>query len=87
MSLGLLALGFNPTRNILVRFAACQCGGATASLLPSPPGPVSHIGCCWMKVLHAHQMTMMYVVLLLGDQTEAGRQQGHMFIQLQAVCC
>lgn len=44
MSLGLLALGFNPTRNILVHSAACQCGGATASLLPSPPGPVSHIG-------------------------------------------
>lgn len=86
MSLGLLALGFNNNKEHLVHSAACQGGGATASLLPSPPGPVSHTGCCWMDVLHAHPM-MMYVVLLERDQTEAGRPQGHMFIQLQAVCC
>lgn len=50
VSLGLLALRYNPPRNILVHSAACQCGGATASLLPSPPGLVSHIGCCWMSI-------------------------------------
>lgn len=33
------------------------------------------------------QMMKIYVGLLQGEQIEAGSQQGHMFIQPQAVCC